>query len=73
MGRMKDIAVTLISYELGELDDFETLELFAYLVETGAAWNLQGSYARAAERLIHLGLITPDGSVVPEAVEELAA
>lgn len=66
MGRMKDIAIDLISYELGELDDDETLKLFAHLIETGMAWNLQGSYGRAAERLISLGLITETGEVVPE-------
>lgn len=72
MGRMKDIAIDLISYELGELDESETLELFAHLVETGMAWNLQGAYGRAAQRLIDLGLITADGSVAPQAIEELA-
>lgn len=66
MGRMKDIAIDLISFELGELDDSETLDLFAHLVETGMAWNLQGSYGRAAQRLIDLGLITPDGRRVSE-------
>ncbi|MEU7400061.1 hypothetical protein [Streptomyces sp. NPDC044948] len=63
---MKDIAVDLISFELGELDDSETLELFAYLVETGMAWNLQGAYGRAAQRLIDLGLISEAGEVTPE-------
>ncbi|AFU62047.1 hypothetical protein phiHau3_69 [Streptomyces phage phiHau3] len=73
MGRMKDIAIDLISYELGELDDAETLDLFATLIRSGMAWTLQGTYGRTAGRLIAAGLITEDGTVVPEAFEELAA
>ncbi|MGW4158722.1 DUF7417 domain-containing protein [Streptomyces sp. NPDC004788] len=73
MGRMKDIAIDLMSYELGELDDHETLDLFATLIRSGMAWTLQGSYGRTAERLIEAELITEDGEVIPEALEELAA
>ncbi|MFD7976743.1 hypothetical protein [Streptomyces sp. NPDC059071] len=70
---MKDIAIDLMSYELGELDDHETLDLFATLIRSGMAWTLQGSYGRTAERLIEAGLITEAGEVIPEVLEELAA
>ncbi|MEU0674497.1 hypothetical protein ABZ330_16680 [Streptomyces sp. NPDC006172] len=73
MGRMKDIATDLISYELGELDDTETLELFATLIKSGMAWTLQGGYGRTAARLIEGGLITPEGDVIPDVIEELLA
>lgn len=74
MGRMKDITIDLISFELGELDDAETLDLFATLIKSGVAWSLQGTYGRTARRLIDAGLITEDGEVAYSFdFEELAA
>ncbi|MGW5130854.1 DUF7417 domain-containing protein [Streptomyces sp. NPDC004135] len=70
---MKNIAIDLISYEIGELDDSETLDMFATLIKSGMAWTLQGTYGRTAERLIEAGLITPEGDVVPEVIEEVLA
>jgi hypothetical protein len=66
MGRMKDIAIDLMSYEQGELDARETLELFGLLVKSGMAWTLQGSYGSTANRLIHSGYLTSDGEVLEE-------
>ncbi|QPB09893.1 hypothetical protein KGG73_gp59 [Streptomyces phage Sentinel] len=76
MGRMKDLAIDVMSYEAGELDARETLELFGTLIRSGMAWTLQGSYGRMANELIHAGYLTRDGDVTDwgtEMVEELAA
>lgn len=48
---------TIARYEEGELTWTEELELFQYLVDTGLAWQLQGSYGRHAERLLKQGHI----------------
>jgi hypothetical protein len=47
----------IIAYENGDLDEDGTVELFQYLVDSGLAWSLQGSYGRMAMRLIEAGLV----------------
>jgi len=54
---MKDLTSAIIDYESGELSDEEILGLFQYLVDTGLAWTLQGSYGRTAVHLIENGYI----------------
>lgn len=49
----------IIAYESGDLDDESTLELFQHLVDSGLAWQLQGSYGRTAHALIEQGAIQP--------------
>jgi hypothetical protein len=48
----------IIAYEMGELDDDETIQLFQTLVDTGMAYQLQGSYGRTAASMIEAGLVT---------------
>ena len=48
----------IIAYEQGDLGEEETIKLFQYLVDTGLAWQLQGSYGRTAKALIEAGLVT---------------
>lgn len=76
MGRMKDIAIDIMSFEAGELSARETLDLFGLLVRSGMAWTLQGSYGRKADELIHAGYLTREGAVTEFAdsmIEELVA
>ena len=53
-----DITSAIMAFEDGGLDDDEMIELFQHLVTTGLAWQLQGSYGRAAAALINAGLVT---------------
>lgn len=45
----------IIDFEGGDLDDEGVIALFQYLIDTGLAWSLQGSYGRAARSLIDAG------------------
>lgn len=54
---MKDQVSKIIAYEQGDLDEDETIELFQELVNSGLAWQLQGSYGRTAASLIEAGLV----------------
>jgi hypothetical protein len=54
----------IIAYECGELEDDEVIELFQELVNSGLAWDLQGSYGRTAASLIKAGLVTLPGEEI---------
>jgi len=58
---MPDVINQIIEYENGNLNDEETIELFQELIDTGMAWELQGSYGRMAEYLIEQGSIKTYG------------
>lgn len=66
-----DMVDAIIRYETGELNLEETVQMFAYLIKTGTAWRLQGSYGRAAHQLIVDGVISRDGEINEERLEEL--
>jgi hypothetical protein len=53
-----DLTTRIIEFETGEANEEQVIELFQYLVDTGLAWSLQGSYGRTAEALIEAGVIT---------------
>ena len=59
MGAMKDLTMDIIAYENGEMPYQEMLVFFQKLVDSGFAWQLQGSYGRTAKDLIEQGLISP--------------
>ena len=54
-----DIVSQIVRFEMGQLDEDETVELFQHLIDNGLAWKLQGSYGRTAVALIEDGLCTP--------------
>lgn len=56
--KVYDRTSAIIAYETGELDLDGVVELFQHLVDTGLAWQLQGSYGRTAVALIEEGLVT---------------
>ena len=56
---MIDLTSRIIAYESGELSEDEAIALFQKLVDTGLAWQLQGSYGRFARDLITAGLVHP--------------
>lgn len=49
----------IIAFETGTLSEDEIIELFQELVDSGLAWDLQGSYGRLAKALILQGLVKP--------------
>ena len=62
----------IVRYECGEMDDNEVVVLFAYLIKTGMAWQLQGHYGRMARDFIEAGLITEQGEVTEKCQEILS-
>jgi hypothetical protein len=58
MTRPYDVTGNIIAYESGELEQDEMITLFQHLVDTGLAWQLQGSYGRTAAALLANGDIT---------------
>ena len=49
----------IIKYESDEMSQEEVIEFFQELIDSGAAWKLQGHYGRTALRLIEFGLCKP--------------
>jgi len=50
-----DIVSRICSYEDGELDHDEVVELFGELVADGTIYHLQGSYQRTLRALVESG------------------
>jgi hypothetical protein len=68
-----DLTSALLEYERGELDTFGFFALFAELVGTGQAWELQGSYERIATDLIEGGYIAAAGTITEKVYEVVSA
>jgi hypothetical protein len=67
---MLDLTGNIIAYECGQLDDEQTIGLFAELVRNGMAWKLQGHYGRVAVILIKDGYIDENGNILTTLSEE---
>lgn len=50
-----DMVDKIMEYESGSMDVKRTVEFFQELINAGLAWQLQGSYGRAASALIDAG------------------
>jgi hypothetical protein len=48
----------------------EAAEAWAYLIETGECWSLQGWYGRSAQSIISKGLISKEGVINWEKVDK---
>lgn len=55
---------SLDAYERKLLDPRSELELFAYLIKTGKAWNLNEQYTNAASSYIGTGYIDNTGNIL---------
>jgi len=62
----------IIAFEQGELDDISTINMFAKLIKTGMAWQLQGFYGRTANALIENNIINQQGEINHEALQEIS-
>lgn len=49
----------------------QTIEAWAYLIKSGMAWTLQGSFGRAAMSMIEQGYITKEGELQWDAIDEV--
>ena len=58
------IVDNIISYEMGELSQENTMELFSELIKSGKVWVLQGCYGRQAQALIEGGYISKQGQIL---------
>lgn len=54
-----DVVGKIIRFEDGAMDEQEVIDFFQELVDSGLAWQLQGSYGRFAAELIRTGLVIP--------------
>lgn len=57
MNNQLDVMSGILDYEMGILEEEDTITLFQHLVDTGMAWQLQGHYGRTAQQMIEAGFI----------------
>ncbi len=56
--KVDSVSSALFTIELGEGTEQDQLAAWQYLIDTGAVWQLQGRYGRAAAYLIDEGICT---------------
>lgn len=68
-----NITAQLIEYETGEMNEVDVVNLFAHLIRTKVAWQLQGHYGRTANSFIQDGLIDEFGNLTSKTINILNA
>lgn len=68
-----NITAQLIEYETGEMNEVDVVNLFAHLIRTKVAWQLQGHYGRTANSFIQDGLIDEFGNLTSKTIDILNA
>ena len=68
--RKIDLTEYIFNFEMGILDDEDTIVLFQELIDTGMAWTLQGHYGRTAQMLIDEGYCTPKMPEFEDIIED---
>ena len=68
---MFDVISSIIAYEDGELSGIEIINLFSDLIKSGMVWTLQGSYGRTANDLIDAEILSQDGEINQDKINEL--
>lgn len=58
-------------FAMGEPTMQDQLTAWAYLIRTGLCWQLQGHFGRTANDFIERGIITPEGEISWETVDEI--
>ena len=66
-----NIGAQLIEYETGEMNEVDVVNLFAHLIRTKVAWQLQGHYGRTAKSFIQDGLIDEFGNLTSKTIDIL--
>lgn len=66
---MDTFTATMICEGMEEADEDTRIEAWQHLIDTGVAWQLQGSFGRTAQNLIDQGICTrPEPKAVPGTV-----
>ena len=61
----------IIAYEEGTIPEDRIIQMFQDLVDSGAAWKLQGHYGRTAIQLIAGGQVKVDLDTMPPRARDL--
>lgn len=59
-----DLAQALDDFEGGRMGEEDVIGLFQFLIDSGLAWSLQGSYGRLAHELLESGLCVTPGTPI---------
>ena len=61
----------IIRYESGDMTDEEVVPFFQSLIDSGAAWTLQGHYGRVAMQFINAGLCSVSNNGLQQGVRHV--